>query len=72
MTTKCYFDSDDFVARNGSSVIVSSESGSHYGSVLVSIIDREGKVEDCFVIKGDELICAVQNCMHTAGGWEKF
>ena len=71
MITKCFFDDDEFVTRNANTVIVSSDAET-FACVHVIINDREGKMENDFIIKGDELIKAVQNCLHAKGSWGVF
>lgn len=71
MITKCFFDDDEFVTRNANTVIVSSDS-EIFGCVHIIINDREGKMENDFIINGSELIKAVQNCLHTKGSWGEF
>lgn len=69
MITKCFFDNDEFVTRNANTVIVSSDT-EIFGYVHVIINNRKGEMENDFIIKGEELIKAVQNCLHTKGSWE--
>ena len=71
MITKCFFDDDKFVTQNANTVIVSSDT-EIFGYVHVIINYREGKMENDFIIKGEELIRAVQNCLHTKGSWGEF
>lgn len=71
MITKCFFDDDEFVTRNANTVIVSSDA-EIFGCVHVIINNRKGEMENDFIIKGEELIRAVQNCLHTNGSWGEF
>ena len=71
MITKCFFDDEEFVTRNANTVIVSSETET-FGCVHVYINNRKGEMETDFIIKGEELIRAVQNCLRTKGSWEEF
>lgn len=71
MITKCFFDDNEFVARNANTVIVSSDA-ELFGYVHVIINNRKGEMETDFIIKGEELIRAVQNCLHTKGSWGEF
>lgn len=71
MITKCFFDDDEFVTRNANTVIVSSDT-EIFGCVHVIINDREGKMENDFIINGQELIRAVQNCVNLKDSWREF
>ena len=71
MITKCFFDDDEFVTRNANTVIVSSDT-EIFGCVHIIINDREGKMENDFIINGQELIRAVQNCVNLKDSWREF
>ena len=71
MITKCFFDDDEFVTRNANTVIVSSDT-EIFGYVHVIINNIKGEMENDFIIKGEELIKAVQSCLHTKGTWGEF
>ena len=63
MTTKCTFDSEDDVIRNGN--ILEIENDPMPGMVIVSILDKNGKLEDQSVVDGMKLIKAIQNAMNS-------
>jgi len=71
MITKCFFDDEEFVDRNANTVVVSSDT-KILGCVHVIINNKKGEMENDFIIKGEELIKAVQNCLHTKGSWGEF
>lgn len=71
MITKCFFDDDEFVGRNGNVVIVSSDT-EMFGHVHIVINDKKGNMENDFIVRGEELIRAIQNCLHTKGSWGEF
>ena len=63
MTVKCTFDSEDDVIRNGN--ILEIENDPMPGMVIVSILDKNGKLEDQSVVDGMKLIKAIQNAMNS-------
>ena len=67
MITRCYFDDDEFIKRNGRTVIVSSDTGFE-AWVRIEVI-RDGVRESLVTINGDELKKAVDNCMYTNNRW---
>ena len=71
MVTKCFFNDDKFTTRNGNIVVVSSET-SFTGCVKIEIGDKDGKLENSFIIDGGELMTAIKNCLNGRNTWNEF
>ena len=71
MVTRCFFDEEDFKARNNCSVVVSSVA-KESGLVKIEIMDRDGKLENEVTINGRELAIAIKNCTNKTSPWGEF
>ena len=72
MITKCYFDDDNFIERNGRTMSVSDDIGDkNLNDVKIEII-KDGSRESVVVVNGRELMKAIKNCTGINEPWGEF